>query len=251
VKFNILIITLLLSTALHSQTNIAVVVFRSQGIGTQYASLLTDKLTHELLITKEYNVYEREMLSKIIEEQKLQLSGLTSDKDLARLGELANVEMIVSGSINRIENLYVISARMISVETGKVYSSAEFSYTGEKSTLLTVGMSAIAAQLVSPTARLEQEIDRIIRKRNMIIGAGTILTIAAGAMKYLSASVYADYEATKESAEAAKYYDQTKDFNNAAAISAGCALVTLIPILYYQNRINKLKEEIKRTNSDL
>ncbi len=89
------------------------------------------------------------MLDKIIEEQKFQLSGCTSDECLVELGQIANVEQIVGGSISKLGNLYTISARLISVETGEVIATGLYDHEGSISNLMNVGMAKIAVQLVS------------------------------------------------------------------------------------------------------
>ena len=103
----------------------------------------------ELFRTNKFMVLEREMLDEIINEQKFQLSGCTSDECLVTLGQIANVEQVVGGSVSLVGNVYTISARLISVETGQVISTGIYDHEGNIGVLVKSGMASIAAQLAS------------------------------------------------------------------------------------------------------
>jgi len=134
---------------LFAQTQIAVVDFEALGVSSNDAKALTNRLMIELHRTNEFKVLEREMLDKIIEEQKFQLSGCNADQCLVRLGEIANVQQIVGGTISKVGEVFTITARLISVESGEVVASAIFDYEGNIGALMKTGMANVAAQLTS------------------------------------------------------------------------------------------------------
>jgi len=140
---------LILYSGLFAQTQIAVVEFKALGLSKQNATILTDRLMIELFRTKQFKVLEREMLDRIIDEQKFQLSGCNSDECLVELGQIANVEQIVGGSISKLGDVYSISARLISVETGELIRTGIYDYEGKVGKLITIGMTNVAAQLAS------------------------------------------------------------------------------------------------------
>lgn len=111
------------------------------------ASALTDRLTMELFRTGEFRVLEREMLDRILSEQEFQLSGCTSTECLVEIGQLVGVEQIVSGSVSKIGNVFSISARLISVESGEILNVAFFDYDGSIGELVKIGMRDVAEQL--------------------------------------------------------------------------------------------------------
>ena len=154
----LVILLILQFSILFSQTQIAVVDFQAHGVSSEDAAALTDRLVIELFRTKKFKVLEREMLNKIIEEQKFQLSGCNANECLVELGQIANVQQIATGSINKVGNVYTITARLISVETVEVITSGLFDYEGDISTLMKRGMASIAAQLASTQGSVVSEV---------------------------------------------------------------------------------------------
>ena len=148
-NLHIIVIVLLSFSAVFAETQIAVVDFEALGVSNTEARALTNRLMIELHRTNKYTVLEREMLDKIIEEQKFQLSGCTADQCLVELGQIANVQQIVAGSVSKIGGVFTITSRMICVESGEVVMSAIFDCEGNIGELMKVGMGNIASQLAS------------------------------------------------------------------------------------------------------
>jgi Tol biopolymer transport system component/TolB-like protein len=163
---NIIVIILLSLSSLSAQTHIAVVDFESLSVSSDDSKALTNRLMIELHRTNMFKVLEREMLDKIIEEQKFQLSGCNSNQCLVELGQLANVHQIVTGSISKVGHIYTITARLISVETGEVVTSGIFDDEGNIGTLMKEGMASIAAQLASIQVQKNQENTRSKKLEN-------------------------------------------------------------------------------------
>jgi len=82
-----------------------------------------------------------------LKEQEFQLDECTSDECIVQIGELAQVEQIVAGSISRVGTVYSIAARIISVETGHIIKTAIYDTEGNIGDLLKTGMHEVAAQL--------------------------------------------------------------------------------------------------------
>ena len=143
----VIVLSILQISMLFSQTHIAVVEFEALGVSEIEARALTNRLIVELHRTNKFKVLERKDLDKIIEEQKFQLSGCNADQCLVELGQLANVQQIIGGSISRVGEVFTITARLISVETGTVVQSALYDYDGKIGFLMRIGMKKIAEQL--------------------------------------------------------------------------------------------------------
>lgn len=133
----------------YAQTNIAVLPLRANNISAQEAAMLTDRLNAELFYTEKFVVVEREMMEEILREQNFQLSGCTTNECLVEVGKLLGVEQMVGGSVSYIDGLYTISARLISVERGKVVQVATYDQRGDLSTVLTAGIKHIAQELAN------------------------------------------------------------------------------------------------------
>ena len=127
---------------------IAVVDFIGNNVTESDCKALTDRLRSELFNTKYYKVIEREMMDKIMEEQKFQNSGCVTDVCIVEIGEMIGVGKIVGGSISKVGSTYSVSSRIVSVETGKILKSATYDHKGEIDELLTNGMRMVSIELI-------------------------------------------------------------------------------------------------------
>jgi TolB-like protein len=110
---------------------------------------LTERLRTELFNSRYFKVIERGMMEEILNEQGFQQTGCTSDECIVEVGRLIGVEQIVGGSISKVGRTYSVSARIVSVETGKILKTATYDFKGEIDGLLTTGMKKVAVQLAN------------------------------------------------------------------------------------------------------
>ncbi|MCB4792046.1 MAG: CsgG/HfaB family protein [Elusimicrobia bacterium] len=90
------------------------------GNDTEEGKLLSEQIITKLSQNPNIIVVERKQLQKVLEEQKLALSGAT-ETDTQNVGKLLNVDAIVSGTIAHLDDYEEINARMIDVKTGQIY----------------------------------------------------------------------------------------------------------------------------------
>lgn len=108
------------------KTRIAVLDFQLQGKGYETSDM--GKIVAEWFITAfvnegRFDVIERGLLTKILKEQNLTMTG-TVDSDIAtQLGKLLGVKVIISGSVMRFQNIIEINARIIDVESASIISA--------------------------------------------------------------------------------------------------------------------------------
>ena len=88
---------------------------------------LSDCFTVQLLRSvPEIQVIERKDLAKILQEQKLRLTGILKEEDYARLGSVLNVNSILIGSVQTLEAIQSVSGsisvtvKLLEVSTGKI-----------------------------------------------------------------------------------------------------------------------------------
>lgn len=146
-KFHALFIIIVILSSLaiaQTKTYIAVLDLQGKGLTEMEASILTDRLRNELFQTGKFRLLEREMMSEILKEQGFQLSECTSTSCMVEIGQLLNVEFIISGSVSKFGSMFSISSRMISVETGEIFSTATFDHEGKIEDLLIRGMKEVA-----------------------------------------------------------------------------------------------------------
>ena len=106
-----------------NKTKIAVLDFELQGEGYKTADM--GQIVAEWLITalvKEgrFDVVERRLLAKLMEEQKLSMTGIIDETSATQLGKLLGVKVIVSGSVMKVQDIIEVNARLIDVESGSI-----------------------------------------------------------------------------------------------------------------------------------
>jgi TolB-like protein len=99
---------------------VAVLDFEPKNVELQSAEAITDLLRTELFNTGRFMVVERQKIQKILEEQKLQMSGLTDTDQAAEIGRLLNVRKIMIGTVNRLGGTHIINTRIVDVQSGLV-----------------------------------------------------------------------------------------------------------------------------------
>ncbi|MFH1009567.1 MAG: CsgG/HfaB family protein [Candidatus Latescibacterota bacterium] len=97
---------------------VAVIDFESIGDDPNIGRGVTEIVRTELIKTGNYEVVERALLNKIIEEQRFQLSDLVDPTKAVELGKLLGADLILTGSVVKIGTSYTINARFIDVKTG-------------------------------------------------------------------------------------------------------------------------------------
>ncbi len=88
---------------------------------------LAEELINELMNhrkEKGYEIVERRQLNKVLKQLKLSSSGLLDPKSMKEVGKILNVDAIVTGSLTDLGNDIKVNARIISVESAKIISTA-------------------------------------------------------------------------------------------------------------------------------
>jgi TolB-like protein len=131
-----------------TKITVAVLDFEAKNIAQETADAVADILSTELFNTNRFNVVERTAIAKILEEQKLQMTGITDMSKAAEIGKVLNVEKIMTGSVSKLGNTIIINTRLVDVETGALELAQNTkSLRGED------GLPAAIAELVKQIAQ--------------------------------------------------------------------------------------------------
>ena len=87
--------------------------FEGSGVDEITSKNITDRFSYELSKTRRFDIVEREMMDKILEEQKFQASGCVADECAVEIGELIGVSQIVAGNVCKIEDFYSLNIKLI------------------------------------------------------------------------------------------------------------------------------------------
>ncbi len=105
---------------------IAVVPFSDlNGKINDFGIFLSDELIDHLFGTKKFEVIERLLVDRIIEENRLSLSGLFDPDSAKDVGMLLGADAIATGTYTILKDTVRVRARIINVENGKVFAVAK------------------------------------------------------------------------------------------------------------------------------
>ncbi|MFH0947757.1 MAG: FlgO family outer membrane protein [Elusimicrobiota bacterium] len=111
------------SSTASAKIRIAVMDFESIGKEVKESDLglsVAENLRTGLFKTGNYDVVERNFLMKLLEEQKLQSSGIVDSETATNIGKLSGAEKLVAGSVSKAGKTLTINIRFIDVKTGSV-----------------------------------------------------------------------------------------------------------------------------------
>lgn len=109
---------------------IAVVEFSDlNGNIRALGQFISEELITELFLISpgQFEVVERSQLMKVLDEQELTMSGLLDATAINSVGKILGIDAIVTGSITDLGEKVKINARMIGVDTAKIFAVARAS----------------------------------------------------------------------------------------------------------------------------
>ncbi|MFH1416208.1 MAG: CsgG/HfaB family protein [Elusimicrobiota bacterium] len=104
-------------------SNIAIAEFEAKNVSAMDASAISDFVRTAFVNSKLFKVLDRINMSAILEEQKFQMSGCTTQECAVKMGKILNVQKIIIGNLTKLADLYFITASVIDVETGQILIS--------------------------------------------------------------------------------------------------------------------------------
>lgn len=131
IKFIIALIVIFLASATHAQTNltkrvaILETVDKEDQVPYGVKLMVRSKLCEFITATPGYEGFDRVDVGSILNEHEFQRSGLVSEKDIKRLGEMTGADYVLVAEAAYLNNSYVfLSAKILNVETAKVEQTA-------------------------------------------------------------------------------------------------------------------------------
>ncbi|OHD53898.1 MAG: hypothetical protein A2Y33_00600 [Spirochaetes bacterium GWF1_51_8] len=135
-----------LSSGVFAKTKIAVLELKNTSGNPIDTVALTEWLISELVNLNEFIIVERSQLDKIVAEQKMSISGLVSDSDAAKIGEMAGAANIITGIVSYWDGKYVISIKSINT-TSSVVEFADKVVSENKNGLIDI-MAVLAQRIL-------------------------------------------------------------------------------------------------------
>jgi len=111
------------SYSVDSETEAAVVPFK---FNPEELSLDAEYFSERLIFSAEssdiFKLVERKDIQKILQEQNLQLSGITEGESAVKLGHILNADVLITGNLFKKEDSFELFLRLVRVETGEILS---------------------------------------------------------------------------------------------------------------------------------
>jgi len=106
---------------------VAILDFEEQGERVEAATgkIAAELLTTGLVNTGRFEVVERDRLQQVIKEQQLGLSDLVRPETAAQIGNLVGVQVIITGTIYRLQDVAGMSAKLISTQDASILTAEE------------------------------------------------------------------------------------------------------------------------------
>jgi len=124
--FTLIVLIPVSAAADFKKTKIAVLDFGIQGTGFEtedMGKIVAEWLTTAFVKAGRFDVIERRMLKKILGEQQLGLSGALDSESVTKLGQLLGVQVIISGSVMKFQDVLEVNARIVDVESASILAA--------------------------------------------------------------------------------------------------------------------------------
>ena len=130
-----------------SGVNIALTGFDNMEDNSQHdylSPLISALIREDLSHTDGISMLDRNSMNKILDEQKLQISGLFDDRTAVKAGKLLGSDYLTGGSYIVMDTEVLLDVTLIHVETGRVIS---FSSRGNSEDIIHIAAEKIAREL--------------------------------------------------------------------------------------------------------
>ena len=99
---------------------VAVLNFQSIMAPSEMGFAVAEILRTELVRFGEYTVIERGRLDQILKEQAFQHTGAVNTDTAVNIGNIVGANYVITGSVIKTGNIYIINSRLINAESGVV-----------------------------------------------------------------------------------------------------------------------------------
>jgi len=97
-----------------------------EGARSSGSTIVQERLTTYLAETGKVEVIERNLIKKLLEERKLELTGVIDPQTTREVGKILGVSVVITGTLNDLpEKETEVNARAVETETGKIITAAK------------------------------------------------------------------------------------------------------------------------------
>ncbi len=145
-----------------NNSSIAVIEFTDiNGQTVENGKILAERIITHLAQHKEIKVVERSKVNKLLEEQKLSLTGLTDSATTKKIGKILNVDALLTGTLIPVQNYIEINARMINTENALIFSAIKVNDKSNVGAAVVQGSSNIAVAGIQSVEKKSDDLPRV------------------------------------------------------------------------------------------
>ena len=114
------------ATADFKRTKVAVLDFQLKGQEHDNADMgriVTEWLINALVKDGRFEVIDRGLLKKALEEENLGVDEVVDKTGVKKLGELLGVKVVITGSVMKLQNFMVVNSRITDVESASIITA--------------------------------------------------------------------------------------------------------------------------------
>jgi hypothetical protein len=98
-----------------------VAVFDPAGdVTSSIKEIVREEISATIVNTRGYTVLERQLINKVLEENKFQMGGLVDDAQISEIGKRIGANYVLVSSVTSLGTDYYISCKMIEVLTARI-----------------------------------------------------------------------------------------------------------------------------------
>jgi len=113
------VIALLSFSAMAQDRKVA--VFDPAGNANNAVKEIVREIISSVIVNADgYTVLERQLINKVLEEQRIQVGGLVDDSQIVEMGKLMGATFAYVSSVTMLGNNHFISVKMIDVQTARI-----------------------------------------------------------------------------------------------------------------------------------
>ncbi len=99
---------------------IGIISFEGSGSVASLADQITDYFTTDLVQSGSFKIYERNQMDKLVAEIELGQTGILNDDTVQQVGQMAGIELMVTGKLSEIQGRQRIDVKVINVRSGRL-----------------------------------------------------------------------------------------------------------------------------------
>ena len=112
-------------SGVYKKVAILEIVDRADEMSYSVKYMIRSNLSQAITATPGYEAYDRVDISSIMSEHEFQRTGMVSDADIKRLGEMTGAQYVLIAEVARITSeLLFLTTKILDVETGKIEKTA-------------------------------------------------------------------------------------------------------------------------------